>query len=51
MTKTEYVGRVINAEDCKFSDEKKSEVLNIKVHRRLGELKSFIGHVNTSIPI
>ena len=40
---TEYVGRVINAEGWKFSDEKKAEVLNFRVPRRLGELKSFIG--------
>jgi hypothetical protein len=43
MTETKYVGRVINAEGWKFSDEKKSEVLNFRVPRRLGELKSFIG--------
>ena len=43
MTETEYVGRVINSEGWKFSEEKKAEVLNFRIPQRLGELKSFIG--------
>jgi len=43
MTETEYVGRVINSEGWKYSDEKKAEVLNFREPQRLGELKSFIG--------
>ena len=43
MRETEYVGRVINSEGWKFSNEKKAEVFNFRQPKRLGELKSFIG--------
>ena len=43
MTETEYVGRVINSEGWKYSDEKKAKVLNSRKPQRLGELKKFIG--------
>ena len=43
MTETEYVGRVINSDGWKFSEEKKAEVFNFRKPQRLGELKSFIG--------
>jgi len=43
MKETEYVGRVINSQGWKFSEEKKNEVFNFRKPQRLGELKSFIG--------
>ena len=52
MTETEYVGRIINSEGWKYSDEKKFEVLNFREPQRLGELKRFIGlceYVHTHI--
>ena len=43
MKETEYVGRVINSEGWKYSEERKAEVLNFREPQKLGELKSFIG--------
>jgi len=44
MTETEYIGRVINSERWKFSDDKSDEALNFKIPQRLGEYNNFIGH-------
>jgi len=42
MTETEYLGRVINSNGWKYSDKRKAEILDFRLPRQLGELKSFI---------